>query len=69
MQMRKSCSALQNHIKHLFDCHLSFKQMYEINLAARLQRGKPFTRGSDNVNITDVDGRVDRWSRVLQDHR
>jgi hypothetical protein len=40
MQKRKYRSALRNYIKHLFDRHLPFKQMYENNLAARLRRGK-----------------------------
>jgi hypothetical protein len=36
----KAAPRCETFIKHLFDCHLSFKQMYEINLAARMQRGK-----------------------------
>lgn len=43
MQKRESCFALRNKIIHLFDRRLPFKQMYEINLAARLLRGKAST--------------------------
>lgn len=41
MQSKYEHFAMRNGIKHLFDCHLSFKQMYEINLPAEWKRDKP----------------------------